>query len=154
MFQNLFMKKLTKLFISFLILFTSGIVWAQQVVVVNMIPNAQSNETAQDREPNLAIKSSNGFHMVGTAFTPNPMGATTPPSAPIFFSLDGGLTWTLNAIVPSNISTNDITSKFGTTTDWLYTSILRLPNAAGAVRTTMDILRTNNFTGTASLTRP
>jgi len=145
------MKKLTIIFISLVAILWANSICAQRVVVVNMIPNAQSNETAQDREPNLAIKNSNGFHMVGTAFTPNPMGATMPPSAPIFFSLDGGLTWTLNAIVPSNISTNDITAKFGTTTDWLYAGILRLPNAAGAIRTTMDILRTNNFTGTVPM---
>lgn len=136
-------KKLILLLI--IIALTALPISGQQVQIVNMIPNAQSNETSADREPNLAINPANPLQMVGTAFTPNPLGATTPPSAPIFFSLDGGQTWTLNSIVPSNISTGDITTKFGITTNWLYAGILRRPAVTGFNRT-MDILRTNNFT--------
>ncbi len=142
------MKKTKRIFILMLLMAPIFPIWAQQVQIVNMIPNAQSNETAQDREPNLAINSATPNQLVGTAFTPNPLGATTPPSAPIFFSQDGGQTWVLNSIVPSNISTGDITSKFGTTTNWLYTGILRIPAATGATLT-MDIFRTNNVAGTA-----
>jgi hypothetical protein len=139
------MKKRKKFFLALASAILSFQLWGQQVRIVNMIPNAQSNEISADREPNLAINPANPLQMVGTAFTPNPLGATTPPSAPIFFSLDGGLTWTLNPNVPSNIQTGDITAKFGTTTNWLYAGILRRPAATGAART-MDILRTNNFT--------
>jgi hypothetical protein len=67
------MKKLTIIFISLVAILRTNSICAQRVVVVNMIPNAQSNETAQDREP-IGHQNSNGFHMVGTAFTPNPMG--------------------------------------------------------------------------------
>ncbi|MEN8230608.1 MAG: hypothetical protein ABFS38_20795 [Bacteroidota bacterium] len=145
------MKDTKRTLLSIIITLTLLPIWSQQVQIVNMVPNAQSNETARDREPNLAINPANPLQMVGTAFTPNPLGATTPPSAPIYFSLDGGQTWVLNSIVPSGSltsGTGDITTKFGTTTNWLYSGILRSPPAAGANRT-MDILRTNNVAGTA-----
>lgn len=116
----------------------------QQVQLVNMIPNAQSNEQNQDSEPNLAINPANANQMVGTAFTSNPLGATTPPSAPIFVSTNGGVSWLLNTNVPSNIRTGDITVKFGATSNMLYGGILRRPAVTG-FNTTMDILRTNNF---------
>ncbi len=140
--------KSTKQFFIALFILSALPFYAQQVQLVNMIPNAQSNETANDREPNLAVNNATPNQLVGTAFTPNPLGATTPASAPIFFSLDGGQTWVLNSIVPSNISTGDITSKFGTTSNWLYTGILRRPARATASVMTMDIMRTNDVTGT------
>ena len=124
---------------------------SQTIRIVNMIPNAQSNETNQDSEPHLAISPARALRMIGTAFTPNPAGATTPASAPLFFTLDGGLTWTLNAIIPSGTATTgtgDITVRYATTSDWLYAGILRSPPASGA-SSTMDILRTNNVAGTA-----
>lgn len=126
------------------------IIQGQRIRLVNMMPNAQSNETNQDSEPHLSVNPAKPYQIIGTAFTPNPLGATTPASAPLYFSLDGGLTWTLNAIIPSGSTltgTGDITIRFGTTTNWLYAGILRSPAASGASRT-MDILRTNNFTGT------
>ncbi|HAQ18636.1 MAG TPA: hypothetical protein DCR40_05290 [Prolixibacteraceae bacterium] len=143
------MKEIKRIFVWVILTLPVLPVWSQQVQIVNMIPNAQSNETAQDREPNLAINPATPNQLVGTAFTPNPLGATVPPSAPIFFSLDGGQTWVLNSIVPSGSltsGTGDITAKFGTTTNWLYSGILRSPANAGAART-MDILRTDSITG-------
>ncbi|MBP9211075.1 MAG: hypothetical protein KBF37_12230 [Saprospiraceae bacterium] len=123
---------------------------SQQVRIVNMMPNAQSNETNQDSEPNLAINPANPNQMVGSAFTPNLVGST---NAPIYVSVNGGQTWLLNSIVPSQSATTgtgDITNRFGTTSNWLYTGILRHPTAAGASRT-MDILRTNNFLGATAM---
>jgi len=144
------MKQLVIIFAMVWLTGTLNSICGQQVQIVNMIPNAQSNETSQDSEPNLAINPATPNQLVGSAFTPNPLGVTSPPSAPIFFSQDGGQTWVLNAIVPSGSATfptGDITVEFGTTTSWLYSGILRAPAASGATRT-MDIFRTNNWVGT------
>jgi hypothetical protein len=116
---------------------------AAQVRVVNMIPNAQSNETNQDSEPNLAVNPANPQQMAGSAFTPDPAGGA---NAPIFVSIDGGATWAMNNIVPSTAggATGDITLRFGGTSGVLYGGILRLP---GSLR--LNILRTASFTGAA-----
>ena len=112
-----------------------------------MIPNAQSNETNQDSEPNIAVDPSNTSRIVGSAFTPNPSGATA--TAPIFTSTDSGNTWSLNNIVPSgNGSTSDISLKFGTQGGTLYTGILR----GGQATRTMDILRSANPFGSTNMT--
>src|SRR3982074_1430530 len=82
-------------------------------MLVNMIPKSLSGETAQDSEPHLTVNPANPNQIVGTAFSPNPGGGAL---APIYFSLDGGNTWKLNAIVPSTmgsqIGTGDITTCF------------------------------------------
>jgi hypothetical protein len=115
-----------------------------QVTVVNMIPNAQSNETGQDGEPNLTVNPGNILQIAGSAFTRNPTGATT--TAPIFVSINGGATWTMNNIVPSgNGMTGDITLRFGSA-NFLYGGTLR-----GGAGLTMNILRTSNFTGAAAM---
>tara|TARA_R110002033_G_scaffold72897_1_gene124135 strand:+ start:82323 stop:85388 length:3066 start_codon:yes stop_codon:yes gene_type:complete len=145
------MKSIRQFFVAMVLAMATTIGWGQQVQIVNMIPNAQSNETNQDSEPHLTINPATPNQLVGSAFTPNPLGATTPPSAPIYFSQDGGQTWVLNSIVPSGSTitgTGDITVAFGTTTNRLFSGILRSPAASGATRT-MDILRTNNVAGTA-----
>ena len=111
-----------------------------QVIVINMIPNAQSNETRQDSEPNLSVNPANPAQIAGSAFTVNPTGAVN--TAPIFVSTNGGNTWTLNNIVPSgNGSTGDITLRFAGTSNILYTGTLR-----GGSGLTLNILRTTNFT--------
>ncbi|HEV2913228.1 MAG TPA: hypothetical protein VGX92_07920 [Pyrinomonadaceae bacterium] len=113
-----------------------------QVQVVDMIPNAQSNETNQDSEPNITVNPANTLQMAGSAFTPDPMGGAI---APIFVSANGGTTWTLNSIVPSsNGMTGDITLRFGGTSGVLYTGTLR-----GGSGLTLNILRSTNFTGAA-----
>ena len=118
------------------------------ILVVNMIPQALSDETAQDSEPNLAVNPANPLHIAGSAFTPDPMGGS---HAPIFVSNDGGNTWLLNSIVPgqagSLTGTGDITVRFAGTSNNLYAGILRLP---GFLR--LNILRTNNFLGPAAMT--
>jgi hypothetical protein len=111
-----------------------------QVRVVNMIPNAQSNESNQDSEPNITVNPANPLQMAGSAFTPDPMGGAI---APIFVSTDGGTTWTLNSIVPSsNGMTGDITLRFSGTSGVLYTGTLR-----GGSGLRLNILRSTNFTG-------
>ena len=92
------------------------------ILLVNMIPNSLSGETEQDSEPMLAVNPNNPQQIVGTAFTPNPMGGTR---APIFVSTDGGHTWLLNAIVPGGDMTGDITVTFGPKSNNLYAGILR-----------------------------
>ena len=122
---------------------TPALSWAQ-VTVVNMIPNAQSNETGQDSEPNLSVNAGNLQQIAGSAFTRNPTGATT--TAPIYVSTNGGTTWTMNNIVPSgNGMTGDITVRFGSA-NFLYAGTLR-----GGSGLTMNILRTSNFTAAATM---
>jgi CARDB len=118
------------------------------ILVVNMIPRALSGERNQDSEPNLAVNPANPLHVAGSAFTPDPMGGR---NAPIFVSTDGGNTWLLNSIVPSQAGsltgTGDITVRFASTSNILYAGILRRP---GGLR--LNILRTNNFVGAATMT--
>lgn len=115
------------------------------VVLVNMMPFAQSAETGQDSEPNLSVNPNNPQQIAGSAFTANPTGATG--TAPIYVSVNGGTTWTLNNIVPSgNGMTGDITLRFGGTSNVLYAGTLR-----GGAGLTLNILRTNNFTAAAAM---
>lgn len=107
------------------------------IVVVNMIPLSISNETNQDSEPNLAVNPANPLQIAGSAFTPDPMGGV---NCPIFKSIDGGNTWVMNSIVPSNPTTGDITVRFSGTTNNLYAGILKMPGFL-----LLNILRTNNF---------
>lgn len=117
------------------------------IIVVNMIPNAQSGETNQDSEPNLAVNLQNPLEIVGSAFTPDPMGGA---NAPIYISTDGGNTWLLNSIVPSQAGsltgTGDITVRYSGSGGRLYAGILRVP---GGLR--LNILRTANPLGPAAM---
>src|SRR5258706_11485635 len=96
------------------------------VFLINMIPKALSAETNQDSEPHLTVNPANTKQIVGTAFTPDP---SLGPNAPIYVSLDGGNTWTLNSIVPSaagsSLGTGDITTSFNANASRLYGGILR-----------------------------
>jgi len=114
-------------------------------VVVNMIPAVFSGETNQDSEPNLAVDPADPRRIVGSAFTPDPLGGA---NAPVFVSTDGGRTWTLNLIVPSTAAaaTGDITVAFGYD-GRLYSGILRRP---GGLR--LNILRTTNINSPTLMT--
>jgi hypothetical protein len=134
---------------AFMLLFFSLEMQAQlglfttKVRVINMIPNAQSNEIGQDSEPNLAVNPADINKIVGSAFTVNPTGAVN--RAPIFISSDKGNTWAMNNIVPSgNGATGDISLQFGTQGNELYTGTLR-----GGSGLRMNILRSNNPFGAA-----
>ena len=106
--------------------------------LINMIPQSLSGETAQDSEPHLTVNPANPNMIVGTAFSPNPGGGAL---APVYKSLNGCTTWTLNAIVPSQagsgLGTGDITTSFNRTGTKLYGGILR----AGTGN--LEFLRTN-----------
>src|SRR5229473_1293318 len=97
-----------------LLILVNGRVHAQTVLVVNMIPAAQSNETTRDAEPNIAVNPVNRLQIAGTAFTPDPM---VSGNSPIFVSIDGGLTWNLNVSLPAagcgSNATCDATVRFG-----------------------------------------
>jgi len=97
------------------------------VTVVNMVPQSLSGETNQDSEPMLAVNPTNPLELVGTAFTPDPLGGA---NAPVYVSTDGGNTWVLNTIVPGNglFGTGDITVAFSGSTNTLYGGILRGDN--------------------------
>jgi hypothetical protein len=132
-----------------LVLLATGVGRSQQVTIVNMIPKSLSDETNGDAEPNLAVNPSNPLQIAGSAFTPDPSGGT---HAPIYVSTDGGQTWTLNSIVPSNdpnTGTGDITLRFSGTNK-LYAGILSLPPAV-AGDTELKILRSDSFTGPAAM---
>jgi hypothetical protein len=114
--------------------------------VVNMMPNAQSNETNFDSETNIAVDPSNTLSITGSAFTPNASGSST--SAPIYVSTDGGTSWALKNIVPSgNGMTGDITLGFAGSTGNLYAGILR-----GGSSFRCMLLRTTNPSGGALMT--
>jgi hypothetical protein len=105
-----------------------------------MIPRSLSGESHQDSEPMIAVNPANPLEIAATAFTPDPNGNTAV--APIYVSTDGGMSWTLNSISPSN---GDITVAFASASGNLYGSILRSPN------TTLQILRTKRFTAPAAM---
>jgi hypothetical protein len=121
------------------------------VTVVNMIPQSLSGETNQDSEPNLAVNPANPAQIAASAFTPNPAGLG---NAPIFVSTDTGNTWVLNAIVPSDRMTADISLGFGRTSGKLYAGIIRTPIefVNGQATPRLNILRANSFTGPTPMT--
>ena len=135
-------------FIVILMMMVVSIVTAQ-VTVINVIPNPQSGETNQDSEPNLAVNPSNTNQIAGSAFTSG-TGFCGADLAPIFVSANGGNTWAMNCIVPSDASstTSDITVRFGSTSNNFYAGILRRPSFFPR----LNILSTNNFAGAAAMT--
>jgi hypothetical protein len=117
---------------------------AENVLIVNMIPKSLSSETNQDSEPTLAVNPANPQQIAASAFTPDPGGGNL---APIFVSTDGGNTWILNSIVPSDSAsgsaTADITVAFSGSTGTLYAGIIRLPIVNDETR--LNVLSTKNF---------
>jgi len=117
------------------------------LVVVNMIPNDRSGESNQDSEPNISVDPANPSRIVGSAFTPN---LAANPNAPVYRSTDGGLTWALASIVPSqdpDFGTGDITVRFAAS-GTLYAGILRRPSPA----LRLNVLRSPDFTTNAVMT--
>ena len=116
-----------------------------------MIPKSLSGEEHQDSEPTIAVNPANPRQIVGSAFTPDPAEG---PNAPIYVSLDGGLTWTLNSVVPSTVAdgstTADITVAFGSTSNVLYAGIIRYPYPGD--RTRLNVLRTTNVQSAQTMT--
>jgi hypothetical protein len=117
------------------------------LVVVNMIPNNRSGESNQDSEPNITVDPGDPLRIAGSAFTPN---LASNPNAPIYVSTDGGTTWALASIVPSQhpvVGTGDITVRFAAS-GTLYAGILRRPSA----ELRLNILRSPNFTSGVAMT--
>src|SRR5260370_38052431 len=106
-----------------------------------MSPEWVGGETNQDREPTLAVNPANPLQIAASVFTPDPGGGEV---APIYVSTDGGNTWVLNSIVPSDSAsgsiTADITVAFGSSNNVLYAGIIRRP--VGDDTTRFNILRT------------
>ena len=115
-----------------------------------MIPRSLSGEANQDSEPTIAVNPANPLQIAGSAFTPDPAGGDV---APIYVSNDGGMTWSLNAIVPSSGAhgsmTADITVAFSTAGNRLYAGIIRLPFPGN--RTRLNILRAVDFQSAATM---
>ena len=99
--------------------------------VVNIVPNTQSNETGQDSEPSIAVNPENPQQIAITAFTPAPPGGA---NSPIYFSVDGGLTWQLNFDMPFHPNPpgggfpGDQTISFATGSGELFGAFLRRDN--------------------------
>lgn len=112
----------------------------RRVRLVNMIPKSLSGETNQDSEPQITVDPENPRTIIGTAFTPDPGGG---PNGPVFVSVDGGRTWTLDLVIPGEafvpsigqvLPTFDQSVRFGSGSA-LYAGILRTNT------NTLDILR-------------
>lgn len=133
------MKGIKKICLIILCVFTMSSLNALTVDIVNMIPVTLSDETNQDSQPDLTVSPDEPQNIVAGVLTPNPGG---PGNAPIFYSIDGGMTWRLNTIVPSGFGkTKGITVAFGSD-QILYAAIINdlVPDAQ-----LMQILRTDDF---------
>ena len=99
---------------------------AQKITVVNVIPSFMSNEQHEDSEPNLAVDPATPSRMAASAFFTNP---TKPNQASIFLSKDGGLSWSVQPILPGSQSVCptgfcDVTLRFAGSSGKLYVSAL------------------------------
>src|SRR4030095_10499502 len=120
-------------------IFNSAFAQDYRISIVNMIHPDQDHEINNDTEPNIAVNPANPNIIAASAFTfslnrfrpdgtlicdtfpcPDIINAQTfkhrPMSAckaPIYFSTDGGQTWTLKDVLPSNNGiTHDISLAF------------------------------------------
>jgi hypothetical protein len=105
------------------------------ISVVNMIPNSWSGEQNQDCETGISFNPSNPNELVGTAFTfDNPAGssAVSPAMsgawAPVYYSTDGGSTWSLQKTLPSGagavLPTFDVTVRFSGDAQMIYSGLI------------------------------
>jgi hypothetical protein len=117
------------------------------ITVVNIIPKLSSAETNQDSEANLAVNPANTLEMVATTFTPSPSLSLT--KSPVFYSNDGGLTWALIDLI-AGTPVLDQTMRFATTSGFLYGGVLWGSSVYALMN--FDILRTNDFSGTTTMT--
>ena len=107
-----------------------------------MIPNSSSGETNQDSEPNIAVNPANPLEIAATSFTPSPNAGSS--NSPVFFSNDGGSTWSLKDLI-AGTPVRDQTLRFSSTSGMLYAGVLWGPGGISTIN--FDILRTNDFTG-------
>jgi hypothetical protein len=116
------------LLLSFMLLLVNSGLKAQQVRLVNVIPNARSGETGRDSEPSIAVNPRNPLQIAISTFTNDPMGTS---NVPLFISDDGGSTWNLSVPIVTGHATSkcvapvcDITLRFANITDFLYPAYL------------------------------
>jgi len=119
------------------------------ITLVNIIPNLSSGETSQDSEPNLAVNPANPLEMAATAFTPSPNAGSK--NSPIFYSSDGGLTWSLKDII-AGTPVRDQTLRFATQSGILYAGVL-WGGGGNIALINFDILRTSDFSGLTTMTQ-
>jgi len=97
-----------------------------QVTLVNVIPQTSSDESHQDAETNVTYDPAHPNTIAVTAFTAMRPTAT---NAPVFVSLDGGLNWNANEIIPgfagSWISQYDISIRFAGSSSYFYAGFLQ-----------------------------
>lgn len=91
-----------------------------QFTIVDVVPQSHSNETWQDAEPSIGVNLADPSQIVISAFTPPDSGQT---NGPIYYSEDGGASWSLSFIVPGG-EPNDQTYKFGSRSNQFYGAIL------------------------------
>src|SRR4051794_24063974 len=89
--------------------------------VADVTPNSHSNDANQDSEPSIAVNPMNPDEIIITAFTPADPGES---GGPVFWSIDGGVTWYLNFDVPGGAS-RDQSIAFATGSNALYGATLR-----------------------------
>jgi hypothetical protein len=100
-----------------------------------MIPNNWSDEQNQDCEPCISVNPANPDEIIATAFTyDNPAGtsaispAMTGAWAPIFYSNDGGISWSLHFVLPSGagaiLPTFDVTARFAGAGGNVYSGLI------------------------------
>ena len=120
---------------------------SEVLTIVNMIPRPSSGEAHQDSEPNLAVNPTNPLEMAATAFTPSPN--VRCKNSPIFYSNDGGSTWSLKDII-AGTPVRDQTLRFATTSGNLYAGVLW---GRGFALINFDILRANDFSGLTTMSQ-
>lgn len=122
---------------------------ADILTIVNMIPSLASGETNQDSEPNLAVNPANPLEIAATAFTPSPNAGSA--NSPVFYSNDGGSTWSLKDII-AGTPVRDQTLRFATTSGILYAGVL-WGGGNNIALINFDILRTSDFSGLTTMTQ-
>jgi hypothetical protein len=118
------------------------------IKVVNMIPNLSSGERNQDSEPNIAVNPANPMEIAATSFTPSPNAGSK--NSPVFYSNDGGESWSLRDII-AGTPVRDQTLRFASTSGMLYAGVLWGPGGISSIN--FDILRTNDFSGLTTMTK-
>ena len=119
------------------------------ITLVNIIPNLSSGETNQDSEPNLAVNPANPLEIAATAFTPSPNVGSK--KSPVFFSADGGLTWSLKDLI-AGTPVRDQTLRFATQSGILYAGVL-WGTGSNIALINFDILRTSDFSGLTTMNK-
>jgi hypothetical protein len=117
-----------------------------QIQVVDMMPQAMSDEAGTNGEPFLAVNPANLQSLAASAFMPTPMGS---PNGPLLVSTDGGSTWVARNIIPSQagfyLNTGDITIRFNSAGTALYAGIIRATSA------NLEVIRTTDMTLTTPM---